>query len=84
MGERMADVSSISDILNRLRTAKDPVKAMQAAVLEHGGNWQVDREGVFYEIQFLGSVGLGISCQAAVSAWIRAAEAQITVDTNEY
>ena len=56
---------------------------MQSAVLEYGGNWQAEREGVFYEIQFLGFVGLGISCQAAVSAWIRAAEAQITVDTNE-
>ena len=83
MGKRVADVSSISDILNRLRTAQDPVKVMQTAVLEHGGNWQVEREGVFYEIQFLGFVGLRVSCQAAVSAWIHAAEAQITVDTNE-
>jgi len=83
MGKRVADVSSISDILNRLRTAQDPVKVMQTAVLEHGGNWQVEREGVFYEIQFLGFVGLGVSCQAAVSAWIHAAETQITVDTNE-
>ena len=69
-------MSKITQILNQVNKAADPVETIRALVLEHGGHWYDPETSLgIVEIQLAGLVGIGPSVPSAVDDWILQARA---------
>jgi hypothetical protein len=69
-------MSGITQILNQVNQAADPVETIRALVLEQGGHWYDPETSLgIVEIQLAGLVGIGPSVPSAVDDWILQARA---------
>ena len=71
-------MTDIADILAEVMHSPEPVDAIRAMVLAHGGSW-ADPENVsgLFEVQLAGLIGIGPSAASAVDDWVYQAKRQV-------